>query len=31
MEVRPGYRLTEAGVIPEDWEVVSYFPQVRIS
>jgi len=22
MEVRPGYKLTEAGVIPNDWEVV---------
>ncbi len=22
MEVRPGYKQTEVGVIPEDWEVV---------
>ena len=23
MEVRPGYKQTEVGVIPEDWDVVS--------
>ena len=25
MEVRPGYKQTEVGVIPEDWEVTNYW------
>ena len=28
MEVRPGYKMTEVGVIPEEWEVVSLGAEV---
>ena len=24
MEVKPGYKQTEVGVLPEDWKVVSF-------
>ncbi|MFN8467934.1 MAG: restriction endonuclease subunit S [Caldilineaceae bacterium] len=31
MELRPGYKQTEVGVIPEDWEVVAFGEEFRIS
>lgn len=31
MELRPGYKQTEAGVIPEDWEAVSLGKKVQIT
>lgn len=30
MEVKPGYKLTEVGVIPEDWEVAPLMTQARL-
>jgi type I restriction enzyme S subunit len=31
MELKPGYKLTEVGVIPEDWEVVPLGGFVKIT
>ena len=31
MEVRPGYKMTEVGVIPKDWNVVAFQDEFRIS
>ena len=34
MELRPGYKQTEVGVIPEDWEVEAHlaeFGDIRLS